>query len=265
MSEFLQWHYVIFLAPFGVAAILLVFTLIQGLDDDGGEDADADAGGDGEADAGLDTDANDSGLDVIGDDAGDDADMDTETVHAGSGHSAVGNSRTESMGPLVGREQEKKRKAGFNPLRLLGVGRAPLLFVVETLFIFWGICGFFANKILLKSPMPSLAEMLPSLAIGVVGGIAGSRLSSEVFAKLLPDTETRVRSRHALIGMTGKITFDVTAESGRIRIYDEHGTIHEHSCRPAPGYERIAKGSRALVVDQDPKTNRLIVEETSGQ
>lgn len=242
MNELLQWHYLIFLAPFSVAVILLVFTLIQGMDDD--SDGDSDADGDGDAD----TDGSDS------DDVGDDADADADDAEV---------SRGEAMGPMVG--QEKRRKSGgFNPLHLLGVGRAPLMFVVETLFVFWGLFGYFANKFLLKTPTPTLAEMLPSLALGFVGGIAGARLSSEVFAKLLPDTETNVRSRHSLIGMTGKITYDVTAETGRIRIYDEHGTIHEHGCRLAPGYAPIAKGSRALVVDQDPKTNRLIVEETSG-
>ena len=233
MNSFLQWYHLIFLAPLAVAAILLIFTLAQGMDGEGDSDADSD----------MDTDADGDG-DI-------DSDAESHTQHAGA------------IDPVFS-SKPRRKPAKFSILRLIGVGRAPLMFVLETLCVFWGILGYFANLILLKSTSPTLVEVMPSVAIALVGGIVGARASSELFAKLLPETETRVISRDALIGMKGRVTFEVTANSGRIRIYDDHGTIHEHECRPSPAQPFITKGREALVMDREGATNRLIVEELSG-
>ena len=213
-------HYLVFLLPFGVAVLLLLLSVFHMSDGDGG-DGDASDGGD--ADGG-DADG--------GEDGGDDTDTDEDT-------------RSASSGGILG---------------LMGVGRAPLSIVLETFCMAWGFCGYWANQLLVRVPEPTFGEMLPALGVALAGGVIGARWASELLARMLPKEESRVVSREALFGLTGRVLFPVTEKGGRIRVYDAHGGIHEESCRVGPGGASIARGRRALVMDRDAH-GRLIVEE----
>ncbi|HZP84037.1 MAG TPA: hypothetical protein VFB21_20520 [Chthonomonadaceae bacterium] len=275
-APLLQWHYMIFLLPFGIALLLLLFTAFQasGGDADGdGDSLDADAGAadaadgpdgdlsadgdadfEGGADGGESADAAPDG-DAHGGDADGDADATDEAETARPTLAGVG----ADAGARAARGGRTASPRG-GALRILGVGRAPLSVVMEMLFLAWGFCGYWANQLLLRTETPSLAEMTPSLAAALVGGIIGARGGAELFARLMPQEHTTALSRESLLGATGRVIFPVSASSGRVRIYDEHGNLHDERCRIAPGHLPIAKGRRVLVVDMDAQ-GRLIVEE----
>lgn len=214
-------HYLVFLLPLGVAALLLLLSVFHMSDGEGEGD-----GGDGDG-----ADGGDAGDADGGEDSGDDAD---DRASAPSG----------------------------GILGLMGVGRAPLSIVLEAFCMAWGFCGYLANQIFVRTPDPGLGALLPSFGIALAGGLVGARGASELFARVLPKEESSVVSREALFGLTGRVLFPVTEAGGRIRIYDEHGGMHEEACRVAPGHPPIAKGRRALVMDRDAR-GRLIVEEAS--
>lgn len=147
-----------------------------------------------------------------------------------------------------------------NLFAILGIGKAPLPIVLQAYFMAWGICGILANQLLLRSTQPSLLQILPSLGIAFLGGIAGSRLAAEITARLMPTDETLVVSRDSLIGLVGTVAFTITEEAGRILVYDEFGSLHDETCRVSPQHPSIEKGKKAIIVDRDT-TGKLIVEE----
>ncbi len=145
-------------------------------------------------------------------------------------------------------------------LHIIGADRAPLLMILEAFCLVWGIAGYWANQFLLHADNPTFAQMAPSLAIAFGGGVIGARMAAEIIVRAMPQDETQIVSREGLFGLTGKIAFPVSATTGRIHIYDEHGTLHDELCRVAPDHPTIEKGHRALVVDMDAQ-GHLIVEE----
>jgi hypothetical protein len=234
----LQWHYLIFLLPFGVAILLLLLSTMRV----GGHHARAHGGGHSHGHGG--------GPNVGG----------GMRAH-GHGHHAVrhGHARSGARG---------SRHSETNPLSVLfgalGFTKAPLPVVLSSFFLVWGFSGYWANRVLLPhTTNPTLGRVLPSLAIALLGAIVGGRVAAELIARLLPPEETSVVSRDALFGLKGRVAFPVTDTSGRIHVYDEFGTLHDESCRVAPDQPPIARGQTALIVDRDEK-GRLLVEALDG-
>jgi hypothetical protein len=174
-------------------------------------------------------------------------------AHARGGHAKAGrgakSSRTQALA------------SHFDVLGLLfGIGRAPSSMLIQTFCLCWGFAGYWANRLLIKVPDPTLMQMLPSLGVALAGGYLGSRLFAEAFARIMPREESFDVSHEQLFGMTGRITFPADEASGRIRIYDAYGTLHDEPCFVSAGHPPISKGGSAIVVDMDIK-GRLIVEE----
>jgi hypothetical protein len=146
---------------------------------------------------------------------------------------------------------------------LTGADRAPLMMIVEAFLMIWGICGLWANRLVLQGAQePSPSKILAVLGIALVGGALGARIAATLIARILPRDETLVVSRDSLFGLVGTVAFPVSAEAGRIHVYDEYGTLHDETCRITPGHTAILKGRQAIVLDMDLK-GRLIVEEVS--
>ena len=228
-SLFLQWHYLIFLLPFGIAVLLLLLSSVRV----GGHHGRAHA-------------------------------------HAGGGMRAHGNGgHAPRHGHAVrhGHAAKGSRQGETGPLGMLlgtlGFRKAPLPIVLSSFFLVWGFSGTWGNQLLLHTSRPTLGQILPSIAVALLGAMIGGRFAAELIARILPPDETSVVSQDALFGLTGRIAFPVSETSGRIRVYDEFGTLHDESCRVAPDHPPIEKGRTALIVDRDPK-GRLIVEEMDG-
>lgn len=124
----------------------------------------------------------------------------------------------------------------------------------------WGLCGYWANQIVVQSANPTPAQMLPSLGIALGGGLIGARVAAEVISRMMPPDESQDVSHGGLFGMTGEVAFPVSETGGRILVYDEHGTLHDETCRVTPGTPAIGRGRRVMVVDMDNE-GKLLVEE----
>ena len=133
--------------------------------------------------------------------------------------------------------------------------------VLEAFGLVWGLSGCVANQALLRGGGdPTLTQMLPVLSIATGSGFVGARFSAEIIARLLPQEETLVVSREGLYGLTGKVSYPVTEAGGRILVYDDHGSLHDESCRIAPGGIAIPRGHTAIVMDRNAQ-GVLVVEE----
>lgn len=247
----LQWHYLIFLLPFGVAAFLLLLTSLRpGHGHHGGGHH---AGG-GHYDGHYDG-HHGSGM-----------------HHAGGAHSAGDGHHegcaVESHGPHHSngtKSADARHDSGVTPLgiilSLIGAKNAPLPMVLEIYALSWGIIGYWANRSLVpETPTPpTLWRALPAIVIAFVISLIAGRLAAALIGKLMPRDESYVVSRDSLFGLTGRIVFAASETSGRIHVYDEFGTLHDESCRVEPGMPGLAKGETARIVDRNAN-GHLIVE-----
>jgi len=249
----LQWHYLIFLLPLGMALLLLLLSSLR-LGHHSGHGAHAVTHGH----AAVHGHAAPHGTHATGAPAGPSHAHGAAGAHA-QPHGAAARPGGHSHPTANGTKENLLTPAGLL-LGLLGFGRAPAPMVLEAFCIAWGQCGFWANEFLLRTPTPSLLQMLPSLGIALAGGIVGSRLAAELLSRVLPKEESCAVSQQELFGLTGSVAFPISEEGGRIHIYDSFGTLHDEVCRVSPGHPPIEKGHRAIVVDMDTQ-GRLIVEE----
>ncbi|MBC7804661.1 MAG: DUF1449 family protein [Akkermansiaceae bacterium] len=144
-----------------------------------------------------------------------------------------------------------------------GFNRLSPLLLAQMFFLCGGLAGFWANRLLLPDTAPpTVAQWLPCLGIAVGVGIIGARLSGELIARLMPQDASSVTQRDGLIGLTGKVVFPITQSSGRIHVYDEFGTLHDETCRLAPGQATIDRGGFAFISDRD-RTGHFLVEEAA--
>ncbi len=185
-------------------------------------------------------------------------------AHTGSNSSsphASGAANQQRHGSY-GIERAKRASAPANALlTLIGAGRAPLPLIVEAFFMVWGLSGCIALQLMIGSTTsPTPGQILPVAAIAAGCGFIGARLAAELMARLMPDEESSVVSREGLYGLKGTVTFPVSDGAGRILVYDDFGSIHDESCRVAPGQPAIGRGRHAMVMDRDGRGNLLVEE-----
>lgn len=241
----LEWHYAIFFVPLVVAGVLLLLSAVKvghrhsGPGRAAGHHAHAAAAHPHAGAAG------------------------SRHAHAPAPH-ATAAGRASGPHPAVIRHGLRDRAGGvFHSgvlLSALGIDRAPAAMVLSSFCVAWGVVGCWANELFLKTSAPSLSQMAPSLAAAAIGGAVGARLTAELAGRILPADDSYAVSRNALFGLIGEVVFPVTGTSGRIHVYDEHGTLHDEACRAAPGCPEIEKGRRAMIIDVDVN-GRLCVEE----
>ena len=260
VETLLQWHYLIFLLPLGVGALLLLLSSLRlghhGVHHGGhGNHAltHAPAAPHGHAPVHAPAHA---------------------PAHSAPAHGHHGPSHNHAPIRHVGTkhaggEAQNTKSADTRPnihvtthfvLNLTGANRAPLVMILEAFMILWGIVGLWANRLMLPAGQPTPAQTLSVLGVALVGGAIGARIAAAILARVLPQEETLIVSRNALFGLTGKIAYPVSQTSGRIHIYDQHGTLHDEMCRIASDHLPIEKGRQAMVLDMDAK-GLLIVEE----
>lgn len=233
----LQWHYLIFVLPFAVAAMMLLLSATHLGHHAGSHGHAGHAGGHGVSHSGT------HGAPAHG-------------GHAGS-HPHAGSHRHNGK-----HDSAHDHSVASSLARLLGAGRAPLIMVVEAFCLGWGFAGFWTNELLLHTPNPHFLAVIPSLGVATVGGLITARIAGVVVSRLFPTDETFAVSRNALFGVVGTVTFPVSETAGRIHVYDEFGSLHDEVCRVAEGHPTIERGRQAIVLDMD-LSGHLIVEEVA--
>ena len=163
-----------FTAPLAIVFLLALIRLATGAMDFGDVGADADI----DMDADVDIDA----------DAEVDADMDT---HPGT------------QGPAFG-----------DVFGFLNVGRVPLMIVLMSLFVTWGISGLTANALLNIPEHHTGFGYRVSLRFSVV--FSETRYISIALSKLFPESEKAISDAH-LLGLSGRVISDRSQPpSGRL-------------------------------------------------
>lgn len=257
-SKLLQWHYLIYLLPGGISALLLLLTSFRMGHKGGHAGHHSPAGHSHAAGHGAHTTAPGHAPPQMAVRT-----ATTQTHHTGQSAHSI---KTGAHGQRAG--SHRTRNAAFKNGNLLaqltGADRAPATLLIEAFCLVWAVAGYLANEYVVHVARPTPGQILPSLLIALVFGFVGTRLTAEMLARFLPEDETLAVSQQGLFGQTGKVVFRVNDTSGRIHIYDEHGTLHDEMCRLAPAQNGVAieKGRTAMVVDINA-AGLLLVEEVA--
>lgn len=253
----LSWHYLVFWLPMMASALLMLITTLRFGHHHGVRHGGVHGSHGHMANAG-------GHLRVAGDGGGHSHQPGSTQQHSttASSHHALGQATRIAGRNIEGAQiaASHNQAPGSALLGIIGVGRAPLPIVLQSFFLMWGFFGFWANRLFVHSPNPSIFHVLPSLGIALVAGALGARGAAELVARILPPDESAVLSREGLFGLTGKITFPASETSGRIFVYDEYGTLHDEGCRVETGHPAIEKGRSAIVLDIDEKGNLIVKE-----
>ncbi len=137
---------------------------------------------------------------------------------------------------------------------------APVTALVGFFALFWGIGGYICNTIIIGTAVATIPLIAQSAVVALVVGLVAARGGAELLAKMMPRDETYDVSKEGLYGLTGEVVYEVTGLAGRVHIYDDHGTLHDETCRAAQQGAIIGKGCRARIVDKDQE-GHLLVEE----
>ena len=225
MMEFLKeislWYNLIFTVPI----LLVIFYLILqifGLALDFGGDSDVDVDAGG---ADIDADA-DADIDV-------DADAD-----AGVDFSAF------------------ERALGF-----INVGKVPLVIIIATFLLFWGVSGFMLNGIIqnIFGNFPS-AFIMASCGVALVVGVIGTKFLSGVIARLFPTVESYSSNNESLLGQMGQVVSrEITTEFGRAKVEDPYGNALTIFCKIQTGKEVPKRGDEIVLIDYDPSDKKFEV------
>ena len=176
----------------------------------------------GDVDADVDMDAD---LDA---DADVDTDMDTDTGSQGT-----------SFGDVFG---------------FLNVGRVPLMIVLMSLFVTWGIFGLIANALLNIPETPNRVWI--SCIIAFFCCFLGTRYISIALSKLFPESEKAI-SDVQLLGLRGRvISGQITTTFGTARVQVPDGPELTVSCRVEPDGITPVKGDTVILINYD-RTKRI--------
>jgi hypothetical protein len=216
---------------FGLMALELVAALLGGSILGAGGDADMDIDADFDLDADFDIDASAEF------EADFDADIDPEID--------VADADTSAGGGLAG---------------MLGMGKVPFLIWLGSFLLAFGLGGF-----VLQSVLDSIIGLtLPaSLAAGIMVpvGLGFARGFSEVFARLLPKSESTALSENHLGRTRGVVTTGVAKRGNpaQVRVQDRHGNTHYLRAEPMRDEEEIPQGTEVLVLRKGRDTSYRIV------
>lgn len=149
-----------------------------------------------------------------------------------------------------------------NLLSFLGVGRCPLSIILMTFGIIWGFIGLCCNGVFSSLIfIPAGLYFWPSLFVATFLGLIATRFVSLRVAKWLPRQGSSVVSLNRLVGRTGETSVMVDARSGRARVLDEHGTLHNIYCMTGRDDEPIPENKQIIVLQYIPTENVFVVQE----
>ena len=136
----------------------------------------------------------------------------------------------------------------------LNVGRVPLMIVLMSLFVTWGIFGLIANTLLNIPENPHRVWI--SCVIALFCCFLGTRYISIALSKLFPESEKAINDAQ-LLGLSGRvISGQITTTFGTARVRVPDGPELTVSCRAEPDEVTPVKGDTVILINYD-RTKRI--------
>ena len=171
--------------------------------------------------------------------------------HSGHVHVGVDNGIASGDGDMDGDD-------GFlgELLETLHLSGVPPLTVLQNLLLWWGICGWTANRALGQHGAVMISISLP---VALAGTLFLTLTTSRFLAKLAPGESSSASRSHELEGRSGEATARISENGGEAFVRDATGTLHQIAVRIGADEEPIARGQQVLVLAYDEKDGRYRV------
>ncbi|MBI3911965.1 MAG: DUF1449 family protein [Armatimonadetes bacterium] len=140
---------------------------------------------------------------------------------------------------------------------VLGIGRAPITFIIQIFLLIWGGTGLMLN-VLLSGGLDRPPVVALTLPLAFVIATLVTRTVAVTIGRFVR-FETSATRRGDLIGRTGKVVYPVTAEEGTVHVRDEYGTLHRVRARTK--HEPLDSGREVVMVDYDLEQNIYWVDD----
>jgi membrane protein implicated in regulation of membrane protease activity len=146
----------------------------------------------------------------------------------------------------------------ISALVALGVGRAPLVMLLQILLLMWGVIGFSLHQ---AAGVREPSALLWSLPTTFVLSVLLTRGIAQAFSRFYNPFETAAVKRHQIVGKTGTVVYPVDAEQGTVNVRDEFGTLHRVRARTQHG--ELDSGKQIIVIGYDPDQKLYQVDDAS--
>ena len=141
-------------------------------------------------------------------------------------------------------------------LETLHLHGVPPLMVLQNALLWWGICGWSANRMLGQN---GAAMTVISLPVALFGGLILTATTSRFLARLAPESGSSASRADELEGRAGEATAMITATGGEAFVRDASGTLHQIAVRVGEDEEPIRRGQSILVLNYDAQKGRYRV------
>ena len=129
-------------------------------------------------------------------------------------------------------------------LEQLHLGGIPPLMLLQNFLLWFGLCGWSANRMQGAS---GAAIALISVPLALVCGLILTVVTARFLARFTPEKSSAAAGQRDLEGRIGEAMATISAASGRAYVRDERGTLHQIAAR-TQGEEVVASGHKILVV-----------------
>jgi membrane protein implicated in regulation of membrane protease activity len=138
-------------------------------------------------------------------------------------------------------------------LSFLGIGKAPISVLLISYALVWGVTGLASLRLLGPERIVTAIALAAALSVALTG-----RLSDRL-ARLLPSVETYHVPLDRLVGLRGEVLYEITTDSGVVRVRDADENLRDVAARLAEGSAPAAAGTRVLLERFDPHARVFIV------
>jgi hypothetical protein len=145
-------------------------------------------------------------------------------------------------------------------MSFLGVGKCPLGIILMVFGISWGFIGLVSNYVFSSLIIiPKIIYFWPSVATATILGLGFTRFVSVRVAKWLPKEGSSAVKIENLIGKTGTASVEIDALSGRARVRDDFGAIHNVYCRTEASEKAIPESESVILLQYLPEATMFVV------
>lgn len=151
-----------------------------------------------------------------------------------------------------------------NFLNFLGIGRCPMSIVFMIMGISFGFTGLVCNAVFSSLRIiPAGFYFLLSASIALIVSMIVTSTCSRIVAKIMPKKGTTAIELSSLVGRSGESSITIDNKSGRARVPDQYGTLHNIYCRTAGDDLPIPPNTEVLVLFRDDE-NIFVVTKKPG-
>jgi len=133
----------------------------------------------------------------------------------------------------------------------LGLGKAPLSVLLQTLTLTFGLVGLLVNAFAhdVVGDWDVLAFPL-SFGVAAVGSMAATRGVASLFFRFMPPERATGAQPGEFVGKSGKAASGITLSFGQVQVEEENSNALLNAC-VAPGASEIERGTEVLLVGYD--------------